>query len=384
MALRPRLPGLALAALLCLAIAAPGAAQVVVAGTIGTPETDISPEQEQLLLREYWTVAKRYMTGEAARAIRELGAWTMDRVGKVQMIQYQPEGALSVTRESYAEWDSKTLRSAAMLHTDIALEAFKTRRGNTFEFHLGIADGWLALADDRRSLPNSLRSRWNVAVARLLLSTGDVALAERHLARIVERIPGDAALLLAYGTVKETQASRERAGMSDRGADPPAAGVAARTALLTAAAALFDKALAIDPSLDEARVRRAHVMWLGGDVEGADALLQKVIAAQAPPAIRYLALLFHGRVLERRRELDAAAKRYVEAVQVMPDGQTAYLALAHLMHGAGQREGGATVLDRMFNRGIAAGSIDPWWLYPLGLEVDLDPRFAELRRDAVK
>ena len=39
---------------------APAIAQVLVAGSRGTPESDLSPEQEQMLLGEYWTVAKRY------------------------------------------------------------------------------------------------------------------------------------------------------------------------------------------------------------------------------------------------------------------------------------------------------------------------------------
>ena len=34
------------------------AAQVLLAGTVGTPETDLTPEQEQRLLNEYWTLAR--------------------------------------------------------------------------------------------------------------------------------------------------------------------------------------------------------------------------------------------------------------------------------------------------------------------------------------
>src|SRR5688572_17256301 len=162
----------------------PAMAQVVVAGTIGTPETDLTPEQEQRLLAEYWTVARRY-AAEPARATKEMLAWTRDRVGKVQSIQYQPESA---TRPDYlegrAEWKPASLRVAAMLHTDVALEQFRQRNLDEFEFQISIADGWLALADDRKSVPGSLRSRWNVTVARLLLASSLPGLAERHLERI--------------------------------------------------------------------------------------------------------------------------------------------------------------------------------------------------------
>ena len=108
--------------LILLALARPAAGQVVVAGTIGPPETDISPEQEQLLLGEYWTVTKRYRL-EPGRAVSELGAWTRDRLGKVQSIQFQPAKPLPEYVKNRAEWGPDTLRLAAMLHTELALAA---------------------------------------------------------------------------------------------------------------------------------------------------------------------------------------------------------------------------------------------------------------------
>jgi tetratricopeptide (TPR) repeat protein len=267
-----------------------------------------------------------------------------------------------------------------MLHTDVALAAFADRRGNVFEFHLGIADGWLALADDRRSAPGSIRSRWNVAVARLLLASGDVALAERHLARIVERIPGDAGILLAYGTVKETQATRQRAGVADGRPEAPATARLPRDTALEAAADLFEKALAADSSLAEARLRLAHVRMLQGDARRADTLFAALLASPSalPAPLQYLAALLHGRWLEGQGQADAAARRYVEAAQAVPGAQSAYLALARLFHGGNQREEAATVLDRLLER---PGAIDPWWVYPLGLETDILPRFEALRRE---
>src|SRR5262245_38967252 len=108
-------------------------AQVLVAGSRGTAESDLAPEQEQQLLAEYWTIAKRYVA-EPALATKELSAWTRDRVGKVQSIQFQPEKARPDYLEGKAEWKPETLRVAAMLHSDIALELARQHNFDDFEF----------------------------------------------------------------------------------------------------------------------------------------------------------------------------------------------------------------------------------------------------------
>ena len=357
----------------------PATAQVVVAGTIGTPETDLTPEQEQRLLAEYWTVARRY-AAEPARATKEMLAWTRDRVGKVQSIQYQPESA---TRPDYlegrAEWKPASLRVAAMLHTDVALEQFRQRNLDEFEFQISIADGWLALADDRKSVPGSLRSRWNVTVARLLLASSLPGLAERHLERISQRITGDAAILLAYGTIRETQAHLLTAEASGTTIDEPAFSVKPRNAALEAAAALFEKALAVDPAMVEAKLRLARVRILRRDDAGAEPLLKEILGSTPAPVIKYLASMMIGGIRERRQEFEAAARTYVEAIQTVPDSQSGYIALAQVMHRLNQRSDASTVIERMFSRGSTDATSDPWWKYPLGLDLNIDARFEEYR-----
>jgi len=370
----------ALAALIAVTGAIPAAAQggVVVAGTIGVPETDLTPEQEQRLLGEYWTVAKRY-AGDPTRAIAEMSAWTRDRIGKVQSIQYQPEGPRPDYLEGRAEWKPETLRVAAMLHSDIALAHFQKRSLQDFEFQVAIADGWLALADNRKSAPGSLRSRWNVTVARLLLASGEVGLAERHLARLNERIAGDPAILLAYATVKETQAGRLVAEGAGAKLDDPVRSAKARDAALESAAALLDRALAADATLTEATLRRAHVHVLARQDPQAEARLTSVLSGAPAPPVKYLASLMLGGIRERAQQLEAAARTYVEAILAVPDGQSGYLALSHVMHRMNQPADAAAVLERMFGRAITNLAADPWWTYPLGLDIALEARFEEYR-----
>lgn len=357
---------------------------VIVAGTLGTPETDLTPDQQQLLLGEYWPVARSYLTGDAAKAIKEMSAWTRDRIAKVQMIQYQPEGALPTGFESKAEWKPQFLRGAAMLHTEIALAAFRAREGAQFDFHAGIADGWLALADDRKSSPGSLRSRWNVAIARLLLANGELGLAERYLERINDRIPNDPAILLVFGTVKETLAARPPMAWSNgKPSDAPTA-TAARDAALTAAATFLQRAIAADGSVVEARLRLARIHTLRKDDAAAEPLLTAVLAAQPKPAIKYLASMLLGGIRERQKQFDPAARLYVDAVLAVPDGQSGYLALAHIMHAANHVDDAASVLEKMFARRVSQLTADPWWTYPLGLDVGLETRFGELRDEIRK
>ena len=190
------------------AAVAPAVAQVVVAGTIGAPETDLTPEQEHRLLGEDLDGRQALPRGAQSRGHGNVCVDPRPH-RQSQSIQYQPETAKRPEYlESKAEWNPATLRAAAMLHSDVGLAAFRNRNLQEFEFQIAIADGWFALADNRRSSPGSLRSRWNVTVARLLLANGEIGMAERHLARVNDRISGDIAILLAYGTVKETQASR--------------------------------------------------------------------------------------------------------------------------------------------------------------------------------
>ncbi len=117
-------------------IAGPASAQVLLTGSSVAAETDLSPEQEQNLLGEYWTAVKRYRL-DPAKTVAEFLQWTRDRQAKAQSIQFQPAKPLPEYIKSRAEWAPETLRLAAMLHSDLALEAYKKRNGQDFDFHFG-------------------------------------------------------------------------------------------------------------------------------------------------------------------------------------------------------------------------------------------------------
>lgn len=363
---------------LVTALASPVAAQVLLSGSGLGPESDLSPEQEQRLLGEYWTIAKGYKT-DPLKTVKVFSAWTRDRLGKVQSIQFQPAKPLPEYIKGEAEWAPETLRLAAMLHSDLALAAYQRRDLPEFEFQQGLADGWFILADNRLSPPGSLRSRWTISIARTLLVGGEAGIAERILNRASERIANDPAILLALGTVKETQASRLVAEISGHRIDDPTAAARPRDAYLTAAQSAFERVIKLQPTNAEGKLRLAQVFVMKGDDGRAYSLASEVLGGKPAPALKYLASLVSGGVLERSRQLDAAAKMYLDAILAVPTGQSAYFALANILHRSGQTSEAGAVMDRFLSQGAAGTNADPWWTYPLGLDLSMDKQFEEYR-----
>jgi tetratricopeptide (TPR) repeat protein len=325
----------------------------------------VASEQEQWILGEYWAVVKKYQAGQTAAAIKEMSSWPQDRVAMVQATQFQPESALNNLLMSKTEWKPASLRAAAMLHTEVGLGAVKRNDLVGFQFHAGIADGWLHLADDKRSAPGGLRSRWNVAVARVLLLNKESVAAEAYLDRLNTKIANDPAVLLALGTARESRALR-------LAADAPAS---ERDALRAAAATHFERALAMDATLVEARLRLARLALDRGDDAAAEKHLAAVKVESKVPGQVYLANLWLGQIRERQKPWTAAAELYVEAIKTQPDAKSAYVALSEVLRANGEPVQSAGVMDRFQSRGVTSPIADPMTTYPLGLDTFLEARF---------
>ncbi len=226
----------------------------------------------------------------------------------------------------------------------------------------------MSLADNRTAIPGGLRSRWNVAIARVLLLNGEFALADGYLDRLNTKIANDPAILLASGTAKESRASRitaDAGGVHERERDE----------LRTSATALFERALALDATLVEAHLRLARLALDRGDAPRAEKELAVVTASTPTPTLSYLRHLWLGQIREQQKQWNDAGQLYVDAVKAQPDGQSAYLALAHLLHATGQPVEAGGVMERWLSRGVTSPVADPWWIYPLGLDTRLEVRF---------
>jgi Tfp pilus assembly protein PilF len=151
---------------------------------------------------------------------------------------------------------------------------------------------------------------------------------------------------------------------------------------LNEAAQLFERALAADPALVEVRVRLAHVRTLQHDDATAILLLNQALASQPPPPWVYLARLMLGGIQERAGHSETAGQLYLSAIAIQPEGQSAFIALSQVLHGAGDRRGAADVLTRLFARRLTTSADDPWWDYPFGRWRDAEPMLAGLRAEA--
>lgn len=364
---------------------------VLLTGVSSAQRPQVASEQEQWILGEYWTVVKDYEKGKTADAIKEMAKWPQDRIAKVQATQFQPEAALNDLQMSKTEWKPSLLRAAAMLHTEVGLDALKRQRSfPAFQFHAGIADGWFQLADNKRAIPGGLRSRWNVTVARVFLINREFVAAEAFLERLNAKIANDAGVLLAFGTAKESRAMRLTAGIPAGGAKPGEAVLddaevqRQRSELQSAAAALFERALALDATLVEARLRLARLAIDRGEDAKAEKELAAIKQASTIPAHQYLATLWLGQIRERQKPWTAAAELFVEAIKMQPDAESAYVALSEVLKANGEPAQSAGVMERFRSRNITSPVADPMATYPLGLDTLLEARFAAIIAESKK
>jgi len=134
----------------------------------------------------------------------------------------------------------------------------------------------------------------------------------------------------------------------------------------TVEAALRD-ALALDPGLQEPRLRLGKLLLDERRTIEAEPLLAEVDERGADDRQRYLARLFLGRVAERRERPEEATRLYRRALEAWPDSQAARLALAHAL----ERLSGPAVPPVLVRATLAASrrlvrAPDPWWHYPFG------------------
>ena len=70
----------------------------------------------------------------------------------------------------------------------------------------------------------------------------------------------------------------------------------------------------------------------------------------AEPSIKYLAHFNAGRSLERLSRPDDAVREYRKALEVVPDAESAAIALASVQFMQDDRDAAVSLIDRVFNR----------------------------------
>jgi hypothetical protein len=81
---------------------------------------------------------------------------------------------------------------------------------------------------------------------------------------------------------------------------------------------------------------------------------------------QYLARLFEGDVYELAGKLADAERQYLAAVALMPESQSAFIALAHVRHAQGARAQAAHDVRVTTGTKGVPDTADPWFWYSRG------------------
>ena len=196
-----------------------------------------------------------------------------------------------------------------------------------------------------------------MALAAASLWLGDPATACSFAEDARRCAPLDAEAHLMLGCAAETRARELALGRQDSEAERRRD---------EAERALSD-ALALDPGLQEARLRLGQLLVDRGRLVQAESLLDQVEAHAADDRQRYLARLFLGRLAAARGRVDDAVGFYRRALEAWPDSQAARLALAQALE---QSSGPSVAWPLVAGSLAASGRLDrtrdPWWAYLLG------------------
>jgi tetratricopeptide (TPR) repeat protein len=230
--------------------------------------------------------------------------------------------------------------------------------------------------------------RLSLLAALVLHSQAQFGPAHSLLRKALHRHPDDPKLITALGSLLETVAAlrryelrpsaRERLKLEAGGGYRTEAGGVGSLpgASLSAAETDYQKALALDPALFEARLHLGRVRLLQDRAEEALPDLERVAAEAPRPAQRYLARLFEGRAREKVGDLDGAVAALRAAVAEAPGAQAGLLALGRALDRVGDTAGAQEVFARV---GRAEAPFDPWLGYHYGQPERIGELVAELR-----
>ena len=114
----------------------------------------------------------------------------------------------------------------------------------------------------------------------------------------------------------------------------------------------------------DAFVRIGVMQFVVRDYAAALEAYEQAQDVAADPATAFVAFLNAGRALEALQRNDDAARAYARALEIVPDAESATIALASLRFAGDERDAAVTMVDRVFNR--RPSPADPARLIPYG------------------
>jgi tetratricopeptide (TPR) repeat protein len=141
---------------------------------------------------------------------------------------------------------------------------------------------------------------------------------------------------------------------------------------------LFRRALDIDGSLVEARMRLGRLLLIRGRDAEAAAELARAVAAARDPSVAYLAHLLAARADERLGRLDDATAHAEAALALFPGAQSALVAKSHVALQRADAAGALEPISRLARRDSRVPPRDPWSEYYLGAGRDSTALLSDL------
>jgi tetratricopeptide (TPR) repeat protein len=136
---------------------------------------------------------------------------------------------------------------------------------------------------------------------------------------------------------------------------------------------LFRRALRIDPSLVEARVRLGRLLVLRDRPAEAIKELATALETNGDPVVAFYAHLFAGRAERAVGRLDAAAAHYRAAQALFPEAQSALLGGSQVALLQADQAGALAPIQKL-SRIVPdrSSGTDPWWHYGIGIGRNAD------------
>jgi tetratricopeptide (TPR) repeat protein len=203
--------------------------------------------------------------------------------------------------------------------------------------------------------PDVFERYWHFAALTLLEGAIRPAVTQAFVDRALERFPDEPRFVLSRAIVTDQRrvtGGNAAAGAGGTRGRPDAATVQRH----------YEAAVALPDTAAEARIRLAWFLYREGRQDEALAHLAAAeTGSGADPSLRYLRLLFLGHVLRALERLDESVEAYRGAVAVIPDAQSARVALMNARLLEGHRVEAEALAEQV--QTAKGPVVDPWWVY---------------------